>query len=221
MIELPGPSGDDKTSLVFSTLHERGALVRALQILDRGGINLCRIESRPRTGETWQYVFFVDLEGHVSERAVSNALSALKTESDMVKVFGSYLVPRTGGLNVGVSGIFNSGAPLTALAANPVFDNGGEIPEGPRGSGIQTVKGFKHRTDFEYNVDLHADYAFRLPGGKRIQAIVDVFNVFDIDQVTAFDNFTELSFSVPNPDFGKIRGFQDPLQVRIGARFHF
>ena len=137
------------------------------------------------------------------------------------KVFGSYLVPRTGGLNVGVSGIFNSGAPLTALAANPVFDNGGEIPEGPRGSGIQTVNGFKHRTDFEYNVDLHADYAFRLPGGKRIQAIVDVFNLFDIDQVTAFDNFTELSFSVPNPDFGKIRGFQDPLQVRIGARFHF
>jgi hypothetical protein len=122
---------------------------------------------------------------------------------------------------VGVSGIFNSGAPLTALAANPVFDNGGEIPEGPRGSGIQTVNGFKHRTDFEYNVDLHADYAFQLPAGKRIQAIVDVFNLFDIDQVTAFDNFTELSFSVPNPDFGKIRGFQDPLQVRIGARFHF
>lgn len=88
--KLPEPSGDDKTSLVFSTLHERGALVRALQIFDRGGINLCRIESRPRSGETWQYVFFVDLEGHIGERPVRDALSALKTESDMVKVFGSY-----------------------------------------------------------------------------------------------------------------------------------
>lgn len=88
--ELPVPTGDDKTSVAFSTLHERGALVRALQIFDRAAINLCRIESRPRSGETWQYVFFVDLEGHLSDRGVNDALSALKTESDMVKVFGSY-----------------------------------------------------------------------------------------------------------------------------------
>jgi chorismate mutase/prephenate dehydratase len=64
--------------------------VRALQIFDRAALNLCRIESRPRSGETWQYVFFVDLEGHVSDRSVKDALSALKTQSDMVKVFGSY-----------------------------------------------------------------------------------------------------------------------------------
>jgi len=88
--QLSEPSGDDKTSLVFSTLHERGALVRALQIFDRAALNLCRIESRPRSGETWQYVFFVDLEGHVGDHAVRDALSALKTQSEMVKVFGSY-----------------------------------------------------------------------------------------------------------------------------------
>jgi chorismate mutase / prephenate dehydratase len=83
-------SGNDKTSLAFSTRHERGALVRALTIFDRAGINLCRIESRPRSGEAWQYVFFVDLEGHAEDDNVRDALRALEDESDMVKVFGSY-----------------------------------------------------------------------------------------------------------------------------------
>ena len=86
----PEPTGNDKTSLVFSTPHERGALVRALQIFDQAGINLCRIESRPRGGETWQYVFFVDLEGHRSEERVRTALAALGDHSDMVRVLGSY-----------------------------------------------------------------------------------------------------------------------------------
>ena len=84
------PTQNDKTSLVFSTPDERGALVRALMIFDRAGINLCRIESRPRGGETWQYVFFVDLEGHVADENVRGALAALEGQSDTVKVFGSY-----------------------------------------------------------------------------------------------------------------------------------
>ncbi len=84
------PTQRDKTSLVFSTRDERGALVRALTIFDRAGINLCRIESRPRSGEAWQYVFFVDLEGHVEDDNVRLALSALEAHSDMVKVLGSY-----------------------------------------------------------------------------------------------------------------------------------
>jgi chorismate mutase / prephenate dehydratase len=83
-------TGYDKTSLVFSTPHERGALVRALIIFDRADLNLCRIESRPRGGETWQYVFFVDLEGHGEDDNVRDALRALEGHSDMVKVFGSY-----------------------------------------------------------------------------------------------------------------------------------
>lgn len=84
------PTQRDKTSIVFSTRDERGALVRALTIFDRAGINLCRIESRPRSGEAWQYVFFVDLEGHVQDDNVREALSGLESHSDMVKVLGSY-----------------------------------------------------------------------------------------------------------------------------------
>ena len=88
--QVTQPTGNDKTSLAFSTRDERGALVRALTIFDRAGINLCRIESRPRSGEAWQYVFFVDLEGHGSDDNVRGALRALESHSDMVKVFGSY-----------------------------------------------------------------------------------------------------------------------------------
>jgi chorismate mutase/prephenate dehydratase len=88
--ESAAATGHDKTSVVFSTPHERGALVRALQIFDRAGINLCRIESRPSGGETWQYVFFVDLEGHRAEENVRQALVTLAEHSDMVRVLGSY-----------------------------------------------------------------------------------------------------------------------------------
>ena len=88
-------TGHDKTSLVFATRDERGALVRALTIFDRAGINLCRIESRPRSGEAWQYVFFVDLEGHLEDDNVREAVRALEGHSEMVKVFGSYPRART------------------------------------------------------------------------------------------------------------------------------
>jgi chorismate mutase/prephenate dehydratase len=97
----PKPTGNDKTSLVFSTRDERGALVRALRIFDQAGINLCRIESRPRNGETWQYVFFVDLEGHIDDANVQRALTDLEQQSDMVKVFGSY--PRAKGTSGSVN----------------------------------------------------------------------------------------------------------------------
>lgn len=93
--DSPEPTGDDKTSLVFSTRDERGALVRALHHFDDAGINLCRIESRPRRGETWQYVFFVDLHGHIADENVRDAITALQSESDMVRVFGSYPRART------------------------------------------------------------------------------------------------------------------------------
>jgi chorismate mutase/prephenate dehydratase len=91
----PAPTGRDKTSHEFSTPDERGPLVRALQIYDHAGINLCRIESRPRSGMSWQYVFFVDLEGHQADEPVRRAIERLETQSDMVRVFGSYPRCRT------------------------------------------------------------------------------------------------------------------------------
>jgi len=84
------PSGYDKTSVVFSTAHERGALRRVLAVFDDEGINLTRIESRPAPGRRWEYVFFTDLEGHREDPPVERALSRLALECGTVRVLGSY-----------------------------------------------------------------------------------------------------------------------------------
>jgi chorismate mutase / prephenate dehydratase len=83
-------TGHDKTSLVFSTAHSRGALREALEIFDRAGINLSRIESRPAPARRWEYVFLTDLEGHREDEAVASALAELERRCSMVRVLGSY-----------------------------------------------------------------------------------------------------------------------------------
>lgn len=88
------PTGNDRTSIAFSTRHERGALRRVLEIFDEEKLNLSRIESRPRPRERWQYVFFTDLEGHRLDANVTRALARLEAKCDMVRVLGSY--PRAG-----------------------------------------------------------------------------------------------------------------------------
>jgi len=83
-------TGHDKTSLVFSTAHSRGALRKALEIFDRAGLNLSRIESRPAPGRRWEYVFLTDLEGHREDEAVAGALTELEQLCSTVRVLGSY-----------------------------------------------------------------------------------------------------------------------------------
>lgn len=84
------PSGNDKTTLVFSTPHERGALRRVLEVFDGEGLNLTRIESRPLRGQLWQYAFFTDLEGHHDDPPVARALERLRQSGAMLRVLGSY-----------------------------------------------------------------------------------------------------------------------------------
>jgi chorismate mutase / prephenate dehydratase len=85
-------TGADKTTLAFS-LHDagaRGALKRALEVFDEEGINLSRIESRPRGTTPWEYVFLVDVEGHRQDPAVASLIQKLATRCGNVKVLGSY-----------------------------------------------------------------------------------------------------------------------------------
>lgn len=84
------PSGDDKTSLLFSTANKPGALYRVLGTFAEHGISMTRIESRPSRRGIWDYVFFVDIEGHTDDAAVAQALQALENSAAMVKVLGSY-----------------------------------------------------------------------------------------------------------------------------------
>jgi len=124
------------------------------------------------------------------------------------------------GANVGVAFTIESGAPMTAFAANPLYDSSGEIPESPRGQGFETVNGFKKRSPVQYNFDLHGDYGFRF-GGRRLVVLADVFNLFNLGRVQAYDYYTEVGFLQENPNFGHVLGYQSPRSIRFGARFEF
>jgi outer membrane receptor protein involved in Fe transport len=145
-----------------------------------------------------------------------------------VKVFSNYRFPVGFGVGVGLN--LTSGAPLTPFAANPNYTNGGEIPEAPRGSGILTIDGFKTRTPFQKNVDLQGSYQLGLGGNRSLTLLADIFNLFNTRTVMMYDQWTELTGPVPNPDFGapitQVLGgappqFQTPRQVRLGARWSF
>jgi chorismate mutase/prephenate dehydratase len=84
------PSGDDKTSLLVSTRNEAGGLHRLLSPLAEYGISMTRIESRPSRRGMWDYVFFVDIEGHREDAHVAEALRALRGTAGMYKELGSY-----------------------------------------------------------------------------------------------------------------------------------
>jgi len=84
------PSGDDKTSLLLSTRNEAGGLYHMLKPLADHGISMSRIESRPSRRGTWDYVFFVDINGHREQQEVAAALTALRLQAGMFKELGSY-----------------------------------------------------------------------------------------------------------------------------------
>ncbi|MDT8371047.1 MAG: prephenate dehydratase [Gammaproteobacteria bacterium] len=85
-----GPSGSDKTALLVSTKNKPGALQILLKPLADSGISMTRIESRPARTGIWEYVFFIDIEGHCNDPSVSTALQQLEQESSMYRVLGSY-----------------------------------------------------------------------------------------------------------------------------------
>ncbi len=90
--KLFSASGVDKTTLLLSAegTAGAGALFRLLEPLAEHKVNMTRIESRPSRRRKWDYVFFIDVEGHVSDPAVARALAALKERASLYKVLGSY-----------------------------------------------------------------------------------------------------------------------------------
>ncbi len=89
--EVP-PSGNDKTSLVMSTRNIPGAIHELLTPLARCGVSMTRLESRPSRTGLWEYVFFVDLEGHQTEDKVARALDEMRGIAAFLKILGSYPV---------------------------------------------------------------------------------------------------------------------------------
>jgi len=83
-------SGNDKTSVIFSTRHLPGALYQVLGEFAERGINLTKIESRPTKRRPWEYNFYLDFEGHRSEKRCAEAIEGLRNKAVFVKVLGSY-----------------------------------------------------------------------------------------------------------------------------------
>ncbi len=79
-----------KTSLILSTQHEPGALVRCLSDLSDSGLNVTKLESRPRPASPFEYAFYIDFEGNIACRAVQKAVDAMRAHAISLKVLGSY-----------------------------------------------------------------------------------------------------------------------------------
>ncbi|MBB3119527.1 prephenate dehydratase [Pseudoduganella violacea] len=84
------PSGKDQTSIVLAVPNKAGAVYQLLAHLAKHGVSMTRFESRPARMGTWEYYFYVDIEGHVHNPSVSKALAELKDNAAFFKVLGSY-----------------------------------------------------------------------------------------------------------------------------------
>jgi chorismate mutase / prephenate dehydratase len=79
-----------KTSLILVTGHEQGDLLRCLEVLSGSGHSMTKLESRPRPGRPWEYMFFVDFEGNAADPRTASALDELRSAALFVKILGSY-----------------------------------------------------------------------------------------------------------------------------------
>ena len=86
------PSGNDRTSLVLAVPNRSGAVYNLLSPLAANGVSMTRFESRPARMGTWEYYFYVDIEGHVQQPHVAKALEELKDSAAFYKLLGSYPV---------------------------------------------------------------------------------------------------------------------------------
>jgi chorismate mutase/prephenate dehydratase len=84
------PTGRDKTSIMFSTKDEPGVLYRLLRPLAEAKLNLSKIESRPLKKKAWEYVFFIDLDGHIENKKVARAIRQMEKQCSYLQILGSY-----------------------------------------------------------------------------------------------------------------------------------
>lgn len=84
------PSKKDRTSIIFAVPHKVGALCSVLSVFAERKASMLKIESRPATGRSWEYFFFVDVEGHAENQPLREALENLRSQTLWLKILGSY-----------------------------------------------------------------------------------------------------------------------------------
>lgn len=95
--QKPPRAEKNKTSIVFATVHAPGVLYNCLGEFASRNINLTKIESRPRLNKPWQYLFYLDFEGHAQDSETEAALMGILRQASFVKLLGSYQLAETGG----------------------------------------------------------------------------------------------------------------------------
>jgi chorismate mutase/prephenate dehydratase len=93
--EYPSKTGKDKTSIMFSIKDRPGALHDILMPFKKAKINLTKIESRPSKRKAWEYIFFVDMEGHIDDKKVMKAIDNIRDSCLYIKILGSYPLGET------------------------------------------------------------------------------------------------------------------------------
>jgi len=88
--EMQGASGNDKTSILFSVKDQPGVLFHMLEPFSKRDINLTKIESRPMKSKAWEYIFFLDMVGHIEDPQIAEAIEELRGYCQFLKVLGSY-----------------------------------------------------------------------------------------------------------------------------------
>jgi chorismate mutase/prephenate dehydratase len=88
--KYPGPTGNDRTSIMFSVQDHVGALHDSIASFKKFKINMTKIESRPSKRKAWEYFFFVDCDGHFTDPKVAKAIASLEEACNFAKVLGSY-----------------------------------------------------------------------------------------------------------------------------------
>jgi chorismate mutase/prephenate dehydratase len=123
-----------KTSLIMATAHEAGALLKALAVLQRHEINLTKLESRPRKGSPFEYLFYLDFEGNLDEPRVEEALIELRGATSFLKILGSYPIEIRGKTAPTMRALVGEPTRGVAPAAS------GEVAPGDTASGPVTEK---------------------------------------------------------------------------------
>jgi len=139
-----------KTSIIFTTRHERGALAACLNVLAEQGLSLSKLESRPRPNTPWEYLFYADFDGNVAEEPAAQALRQLAARANYLKVLGSYPArvpngPRAAGLAPTAAVEPRSGGETgnVAGAAQPPVERGDEPRSGGPAPAVLATLGKK------------------------------------------------------------------------------
>jgi hypothetical protein len=167
---------------------------------------------------------FTNSDGLLSGQYIPGPLPTDRTHQ--IKIYGNYTWKN---LNFGLSWQILSGNPITKLLDHPAYLNQGEVPVCPDGTFNCSPRGAFGRTPWQYPLDLHADYTYKLKEKVNVKFLADMFNVFNTTFVNFVDQFAEANGQpgTANPDFLKPGGlsirdaYTRPFNARLGVRFEF